>query len=56
MEVHDESEVNKSEALEVRMYQVRVRPDTDSDYHKPYACILWSGCKVNKDDDKQHCI
>lgn len=25
---------------------VRGRPDTDYNYHKPYACSLWSGCKI----------
>lgn len=33
----------------------RERPNVDFHYHKPYACSLWSGCKVNKAGDKQHC-
>lgn len=34
--------------------RVKQRPDTDSNYHKPYAYSLWSRCKVKSEDDKQH--
>lgn len=32
------------------------KPGKESNYHKPYAWSLWSGCKLNWNDDKEQGI